>query len=62
MKFDQMVADIMEYESDTFTASGFKLKRKEAVKIAEKLLDRTMNKYVDGVTLDYFLAEIREDN
>lgn len=59
MKFEQLVNEIMEYESDTFTASGFELTRAEATYMAERLLDWVAT-YTDGVRLDALLYELRE--
>lgn len=59
MNFQQLVEYIMEYESDTFTASGFKLTEKEAVQLAEKCIDYFVNNRMDGVILDEWLADLR---
>jgi hypothetical protein len=61
MGMSDLVTAIMEYESDTFTASGFGLKRSEARKIAAKLSDIMMDEWVDGVLLDRLLYELREN-
>lgn len=60
-----MVNEIMEYESDTFSASGSKLKRTEAVKIAEAFTLEDMQARIDTDTMDgemitNVLEEIRE--
>lgn len=60
MKFKELVKEIMEYESDTFSAKGSKITKKEATIFAEKILDRAFER-VDGVSIDVFLDNYRED-
>jgi hypothetical protein len=62
MKFDEMVGEIMKYESDTFSADVWNIKVKEAKKIAESLLQIMMDNYVDGIMLDSILEDIRDEN
>ncbi len=59
MKYDQLVKEITEYESDTFTASGFSLTNKEAHKLAERCINYFVNNDLDGCKLDIWLAELR---
>lgn len=67
LKYHALVDAIMEYESDTFTASGMFLKKKEAKQIARKLVIEDIQKRLDGDTLDgiiisELLSEIRGDD
>lgn len=53
--------EVMEYESDTFSADGCGLSPAEALKITAMLIKRrvSIGDNVDGVTLDFYLEEIR---
>ena len=59
MNKTQFVKMIMNYESDTFSGSGFKVKREEARKIADMCISHFVDNHLDGTLLDVFLAEIR---
>lgn len=61
MKFDQLVKEILEYESDTFSASGFEITKEEAKQVAERCIEWFVNNRMDGVILDEFLFAIREE-
>lgn len=58
---DKIVCDILEYESDTFTAYGNKVTGAEARAIAAKLIESriVLGENVDGVSLDALLEEVR---
>lgn len=61
MKFKEFVNEILEYESNTFSATGETLSMKEAEQIAEKILESINNNEIDGVWISDILNEIRED-
>lgn len=65
-KYKELVQTIHEYESDTFSASGFELKKSEAEKIASILICSAIQSLIDtdtmdGVMLDETLFEIRNN-
>ncbi len=65
LKYHELIDVVREYESDTFSASGSKLKRGEAKKIAEKLVvediqSRIDMERMDGLDITDLLEEIRE--
>lgn len=47
-----LVKTIREYESDTFSATATKLKKREAEQIAAALASRAIQELIDGETLD----------
>lgn len=59
---EQIISDISNYESDTFTAYGEKLTPAEARALAERLIQSriAIGENVDGVTLSVMLDEIRQ--
>ncbi len=66
-KYHELVEVIMDYESDTFSASDKKLKKSEAKKIAEQLIianiqDRIDMDTMDGLDITDALEEIRDEN
>jgi len=61
MKFKDFINEILEYESDTFSATGESLLSKEAEQIAEKILENIRDTEIDGVWLRNILNEIREE-
>lgn len=58
--FNELVAAIMEYESDTFSAMYSKVTETEASAIAARLIGYLTDTCLDGVQLDAFLMDIRE--
>jgi len=52
--------EIMEYESDTFSASGSKITREEADFIAEKLLEFWSKENLDGISITNILDVARD--
>lgn len=61
MKFKELEKIIQEYESDTFSASAFEINEDEIECLAEKCIDWFVANRLDGVLLDFWLAEKRED-
>lgn len=55
---EQLITEIMNYESDTFSASGEELKPEEAEAIADKLVEGLLEN-IDGVKISSALDEIR---
>jgi hypothetical protein len=60
MTFDELVKQIKKWDSNTFFASGCNLTDDESIKLAERFISWSFNK-LDGVKLDVWLSEIRED-
>jgi hypothetical protein len=60
MTFDQFVQEIMEYESDTFSAQGSKITKAEATAVAENIIRNYVINIMDGIMLDMHLSEIRD--
>lgn len=58
MTFNQFVNVILRYESDTFSASGAKLTREKAAKIARRILGSWVECRLDGVKIDAALDHI----
>lgn len=52
---------IREYESDTFSFSGFAVTKRELGLLAHALVENLLSR-VDGVLLDALLYEIREND
>lgn len=64
-RYDELVKEIMNYESDTFSSSEYKLKKHEAEKIAEAFIvsdieDRISTDTMDGVMIEEELTNIRD--
>jgi hypothetical protein len=59
---EKIIDNLMEYESDTFSASGEKLTRDEAravlAQLIEQNIDPGMN--IDGIEISEALEEVRE--
>lgn len=51
---------IKEYESDTFTAEGSEITDDEALRVARRIIQWTVDNRLDGVMIDEFLSDIRE--
>jgi hypothetical protein len=60
MNIRQFIEEIMDYESDTFSARGSKLTLKEAAGLAERCIEYFFKNRIDGVMLSNFLDEERE--
>jgi hypothetical protein len=60
MTFDELVQEILEYESDTFNAPACELKKEEAIQIAETCIDWFVKNRMDGVLLGYYFDCFRE--
>ena len=60
MKFEKLKKYIEEYESDTFSASRFNVTAVEIQHLAEKCIEWFVTNRLDGVLLDFWLAEKRE--
>ena len=60
MTWGNFVSEIENYESDTFTARGQKISRKEAEKVAEILLNAWSLNNLDGVKISGTLDDIRQ--
>lgn len=61
----ELLQTVKEYESDTFSASGYNLTDAEAEKITEKIIldaiqDLIELKTLDGVMIDEWLDEFRQ--
>ncbi len=54
----RLVAYLMTYESDTFSASGEGLTQKQAEKMAQKIIDDALNG-LDGIAVGGYLDEVR---
>ncbi len=50
---------ILDYESDTFSASGSQITVLEAEKVADEIIANWIDKYLDGVTINVFLDKVR---
>jgi hypothetical protein len=66
-KYNELVKEIMQYESDTFSASDSQLTRLEAEKIARAFIIRDIQGRIDTDTMDGIditeeLEEIRPDS
>ncbi len=59
-KDDGLVRELMEYESDTFSATGSKITQLEAEQVADRLVKSWISKYLDGVSIAVLLEEFRE--
>lgn len=57
--FYELVKEIVEYESDTFSASSSEITTEEADKVAHELVANWKMNYLDGVQIDTFLDKIR---
>jgi hypothetical protein len=60
-QYELLIKEIKEYDSDTFFAKGCDLRDKEAIKLADKCIEWFINNRLDGVMLDHFLDELREE-
>lgn len=60
--FDELVEEIKSYDSDTFFAKDLNLTHQEAIEIAEKCIRWFVLNRLDGVMLDTYLYEIREES
>jgi len=61
MSFDDLVDEILYYESDTFSAIADKLSRKEAKKVAMILILRWKNSCLDGIAIVHTLNYVRSN-
>lgn len=64
-KFNELIESILDYESDTFSASSSKITEQEAYTIAERFILEDITKRidtdtVDGVMLSEELENIRD--
>lgn len=57
---DKLISFILEYESDTFSASRQNLSREQAAKIAEKLIEKWITSRLDGHILSGVCEELFE--
>ena len=62
MPFTQLVQEIKEYESDTFSAEANQLTDEEAEHLAEKCIRHFVLNHMDGVMLTNFLYDMRFEN
>lgn len=53
------VKGVLEYESDTFSASGSKITPKEAAAVVESIIESYFENHLDGVTISNKLDELR---
>jgi hypothetical protein len=60
-EFKNLIQEIKEYDSDAFFAKGCNLTDLEAIELADKCVRWFVINRLDGVMLDQFLAEIREE-
>ena len=59
MTFDELVKEIIDYDSDTFFGRGSDITLKEAKAVAERAIQYFFDNRLDGVLLEQFLYEIR---
>lgn len=59
MTFKEFAEHIRTYESNTFSASGWKITKSEATKVAESFLEVFIDN-IDGIGITDSLDEIRE--
>lgn len=57
LKYKELVETIAEYESDTFSASGFELKKSEAKELASILICSVIQSLIDTETMDGILLD-----
>lgn len=57
--FEQLVQEIKDYESDTFSSEGSELTWEEAKELAEKAIRYFILNIMDGVKLSDWLEDIR---
>lgn len=62
MDYEDLIADIMGYESDTFSATGSRIRREEAVKIADRMIEMWVENYLDGTMITLALNGVRQDH
>lgn len=58
---EELVKEVMEYESDTFSASGAEITEEEARKVVEKIVRDLWDAHIDGVKINFALADIRPE-
>lgn len=59
---DKIVEEVSTYESNTFSASHYKLNAKEARMIAALVIQRAFNVYgLDGYDMQEMLESVRDD-
>ena len=56
----ELVKDVFEYESDTFSSSEENMTQSEANKIALLLIEKIMLE-IDGPAMDYYLNKVRKE-
>ncbi len=56
---NKLLQVLMAYESDTFSASGSKITKAEAKKVANELIADWIDTHLDGVSIDIFLDKVR---
>lgn len=61
MTFPQLVNYIETYCSDTFGAESSEITHDEAIEVAEHIIQEMVNKHIDGVMIDCYLNDIREN-
>lgn len=62
VKFNELLNIIAEYESDTFSAIGSRLTIEEAEEVAYKLLIPSINRLIEGDTMDgLMITEVLEE-
>ena len=57
---DQLVDEVMAYESDTFSASRSGITKEEAGQVVEQAVRALWDTWIDGASIDEKLSELRE--
>lgn len=62
MTYEDLIADIMGYESDTFSSSAARISREEAIQVANRMMQMWAENYLDGTMITLALNGVRQDH
>jgi hypothetical protein len=58
---DEFTKEVMEYESDTFSASEYEITEEEAAEVSKRILRNMWDNRIDGLFIAEELEELREE-